>query len=76
MHRETLLLTREGRDVPIVVLANPAVSSPAQAEASGKPVITIQANIHGGEVEGKEASLIGCAIFCSETSSICWTIRY
>ncbi|MEC7582003.1 MAG: hypothetical protein VYC85_06305, partial [Pseudomonadota bacterium] len=35
MHRETLLLTREGRDVPIVVLASPAVSSPAQAEASG-----------------------------------------
>ena len=58
MHRETLLLTREGRDVPIVVLASPAVSSPAQAEASGKPVIYIQANIHGGEVEGKEASLI------------------
>ena len=58
MYRETLLLTREGRDVPIVVLANPAVSSPAQAEASGKPVIYIQANIHGGEVEGKEASLI------------------
>jgi len=58
MYRETLLLTREGRDVPIVVLANPAVSSPAQAEVSGKPVIYIQANIHGGEVEGKEASLI------------------
>ena len=58
MYRETLLLTREGRDVPIVVLANPAISSPAQAEASGKPVIYIQANIHGGEVEGKEASLI------------------
>ncbi|HBW84144.1 MAG TPA: hypothetical protein DEF79_08915 [Gammaproteobacteria bacterium] len=58
MFRETLLVTQEGRDVPIVVLANPAVSSPAQAEASGKPVIYIQANIHGGEVEGKEASLI------------------
>ena len=58
MHRETLLITREGRDVPIVVLANPVVSSPAQAVASGKPVIYIQANIHGGEVEGKEASLI------------------
>ena len=58
MYRETLLLTREGRDVPIVVLADPPVSSPAQAEASGKPVIAIQANIHGGEVEGKEASLI------------------
>jgi predicted deacylase len=55
MHRERLLLTREGRDVPIVVLANPAVSSPEAAAASGKPVIYIQGNIHGGEVEGKEA---------------------
>ncbi len=58
MHRERLLLTREGRDVPMVVLANPPVRSPEQAEASGKPVIYIQGNIHGGEVEGKEASLI------------------
>lgn len=58
MHRETLLLTREGREVPIVVLANPVVTSPEQARESGKPVIYIQGNIHGGEVEGKEASLI------------------
>ncbi|MDA0687063.1 MAG: M14 family metallopeptidase [Proteobacteria bacterium] len=58
MHRETLLLTREGRQVPIVVLADPPLSSPQQAAVSGKPVIYIQGNIHGGEVEGKEASLI------------------
>lgn len=58
MHRERLLLTREGRDVPMVVLANPPVTSPQQARASGKPVIYLQGNIHGGEVEGKEASLI------------------
>ena len=58
MHRERLLLTREGRDVPLIVLANPPVSTPEQAAASGKPVIYIQGNIHGGEVEGKEASLI------------------
>ncbi|MCY4263778.1 MAG: M14 family metallopeptidase [Gammaproteobacteria bacterium] len=58
MHRESLLLTKEGRDVPMVVLARPPVTSPAQAEQSGKPVIYIQGNIHGGEVEGKEASLI------------------
>ncbi|MEQ9070365.1 MAG: M14 family zinc carboxypeptidase, partial [Gimesia chilikensis] len=58
IHREQLLLTREGRDVPILVLANPPISSPEQARASGKPVIYIQGNIHGGEVEGKEASLI------------------
>lgn len=58
MHRERLLLTREGRDVPIVVLADPPISSPEQARASSKPVIYLQGNIHGGEVEGKEASLI------------------
>lgn len=58
MHREVLLTTQEGRSVPIVVLANPAVTSPSQAQASGKPIIYLQGNIHGGEVEGKEASLI------------------
>lgn len=58
LHRERLLLTREGRDVPIVVLADPPVTSPEQAQASEKPVIYIQGNIHGGEVEGKEAALI------------------
>lgn len=58
MHRETLLVTQEGRAVPIVVLANPPVTSPEQAQASGKPIIYLQGNIHGGEVEGKEASLI------------------
>ena len=58
IHRETLLLTEDGRDVPLLVLAQPPISTPAQARASGKPVIYIQGNIHGGEVEGKEASLI------------------
>jgi len=58
MHRETLLTTADGKDVPLLVLANPAIHSPEQARASGKPLVYIQANIHGGEVEGKEASLI------------------
>ena len=58
MHREILVTTEEGRSVPIVVLANPAIDSPAAAQTSGKPVIYLQGNIHGGEVEGKEASLI------------------
>lgn len=58
IHRETLLITQDGKDVPLLVLADPPIASPQQARASGKPVIYIQANIHGGEVEGKEASLI------------------
>jgi hypothetical protein len=58
VHRERLLITEDAKEVPILVLANPPVSSPEQARESNKPVIYIQGNIHGGEVEGKEASLI------------------
>lgn len=55
IHQETLVKSTEGKDVPLVVLARPKISTPEEAVASGKPVVFIQANIHGGEVEGKEA---------------------
>ena len=47
-----------GKEIPLVILANPAVSTPEQAKASGKMVTYIQGNIHAGEVEGKEAVLM------------------
>ena len=51
-------LTRspEGLDVPVVLAARPMVSGADAAHRSGKPIIYIQANIHAGEVEGKEAA--------------------
>ncbi len=45
----------EGKDIPVLVLANPKISNVAEAKASGKPTVYIQGNIHSGEVEGKEA---------------------
>jgi hypothetical protein len=54
MHVEHMGLSKEGKEIPVVVLANPKVTTPAEAEASGKPVMYIQGNIHAGEVEGKE----------------------
>jgi hypothetical protein len=48
----------EGKDIPVVVLANPVIKTSAEASASGKPVIYIQGNIHAGEVEGKEAVMM------------------
>ena len=45
----------EGKDIPVLVLARPKVSTPEEAKATGKPIIYIQGNIHSGEVEGKEA---------------------
>jgi len=47
----------EGRDLPLMIFADPPISQPREARDSGKPVIFIQANIHAGEVEGKEAML-------------------
>ncbi|OWK34990.1 M14 family metallopeptidase [Fimbriiglobus ruber] len=47
--------SREGRDLPFVVLADPPVAHPRDARATGKPVVLVMANIHAGEVEGKEA---------------------
>ncbi len=49
--------TEEGRDLPLMIFADPPVAQPREARASGKPVVFIMANIHAGEVEGKEATL-------------------
>src|SRR5687767_11614885 len=40
----------EGKDIPVVVLADPKITSPQEAKESQKPVIYIQGNIHAGEV--------------------------
>lgn len=56
-YAESFGTTKEGNELMMVILANPRVSTQAEALASGKNVIYIQGNIHAGEVEGKEASL-------------------
>ena len=50
--------TALGRPLYLVIASDPAVTSPAEAAAAGKLVVYLQANIHAGEVEGKEALLI------------------
>ena len=47
----------EGRPMPLLVLSDPPVATPEDAEKSGKPVVIVTANIHAGEVDGKEAVL-------------------
>jgi len=54
---ETFATTSENRAVPLVILSKPPISTPLEAAASGKPIVFIMANIHAGEVEGKEAML-------------------
>lgn len=48
----------QGRPIPYAIASRPLVDGPAEALRSGKPVVYLQGNIHGGEVEGKEAAMM------------------
>jgi len=49
--------TPEGREQPLVIISDPPVSTPEEARALGRPIVFVMANIHAGEVEGKEVCL-------------------
>jgi hypothetical protein len=55
IHVDTLGRTTEGRWLPLVIASRPLVTSAAAARRTGRPIVYVQANIHAGEVEGKEA---------------------
>src|SRR6476659_7253788 len=55
IHNTTFGYTFEGRPLPLAVVGRVADASPRAVRASGKLRVYIQANIHAGEVEGKEA---------------------
>jgi len=54
IHVTSMGKSKEGKSIPVVVLANPKITNPEEAKKSGKPIIYVQGNIHAGEVEGKE----------------------
>jgi murein tripeptide amidase MpaA len=53
--RTSIGRTGEGRELAAVIASRPRVSTPAEARALNRPIVYVQGNIHGGEVEGKEA---------------------
>ncbi len=55
---ENIAKTIEGRDIPLLIVANPMPKSPKDLVNDKRVLVYIQANIHPGEVEGKEASLM------------------
>jgi murein tripeptide amidase MpaA len=48
----------QGRELPLVVIDKERAFDPAAARARGKAVVMIQAGIHPGEPEGKDAGLL------------------
>jgi hypothetical protein len=45
----------EGRDLPLLIASDGKDFTPEQAKKSGKAIILIQAGIHSGEIDGKDA---------------------
>jgi hypothetical protein len=52
---QTFGVSEESRPLWLATLCDPPVSSPRELRALNRPVVFVQANIHAGEVEGKEA---------------------
>lgn len=49
--------TAAGRRIPVVILASPMVRSGAEAHASGRSVVYVEASMAGGEVDGTDGML-------------------
>lgn len=58
LQQSTFGETSEGRPMPLVIASNPPLSNAKEVMESGKLRILVNANIHAGEVEGKEAVLM------------------
>lgn len=58
LHLGRFGVSPEGRDLMLVVAASDGEFTPAAARASGKPIVMVQAGIHAGEIEGKDAGLM------------------
>ncbi|MBX7132974.1 MAG: M14 family metallopeptidase [Fimbriimonadaceae bacterium] len=63
-------VSTEGRKVPLAIVSWPEIPTPDQARRSGKPIVYIQANIHAGEVEGKEAAQSLLRRLCTEALAL------
>lgn len=54
----SLGMSGEGREIPLVVISAGGASTPEELARSGKPVLFVQACIHGGECDGKDAGMM------------------
>jgi hypothetical protein len=57
VHLTTFGYSFEGRPLPLAVIGRVADARPETVRASGRLRVYIQANVHAGEVEGKDAML-------------------
>lgn len=54
---QTYGISGEGREMPLLIAASGGAFTPELARKQGKAVVLIQAGIHAGEIDGKDAGL-------------------
>ena len=52
---QPLTRTLQGRDLPLIIIAEPAITNPQDALRSGKTIVLLAPSVHGGEVSPKES---------------------
>ncbi len=55
---ESIAKSAEGRDIPLLIIGKPVPAHQKILQDDPRIVVYVQANIHAGEVEGKEATLM------------------
>jgi zinc carboxypeptidase len=55
---ETFGVTPQGRPMMVVIASGDGTFTPDSARAADKPIVLVQAGIHPGEIEGKDAGLM------------------
>jgi hypothetical protein len=58
IHLATFGTTPEGRPMTVVIASSDGTFTPEAARAAHKPIVLLQAGIHPGEIEGKDAGLM------------------
>ncbi len=54
----SLGISAEGRDIWMVVASREGTADPAALLANGRPTLLVQAGIHSGEIDGKDAGMM------------------
>ena len=50
--------SHEGREIVMAIASSSGASTPEALRASGKPIVLVQAGIHSGEIDGKDAGMM------------------
>jgi len=66
--------TIEGREQPYAIFSRPLVTQPWEAIASGKPIVVLAANVHGGEKTVRESLLLITRELATRGSDMNWLL--